>query len=285
MSLQHGKWPTPDRLSLRQRIRNDQTKQLSERIGLPAFRANLQRMRWYIRSLLGAHPAYLTVLKYRHPEKTVCPNTTLVIEGFPRSGNTFAEMAFRMAQPYPVRLAHHLHVPAQIIGGLRLGLPVLLLIRPPDDAILSFVIKTGGHLSLQAALRYYVRFYEALLDYREELITVTFDELVSDFGRSIGRLNDQFGTCFSPFTHTQSDVNACFDRIDQRFQYTSGGVDPGSVGRPLAQRQLVKADLRRVLQGTSSLQNVRNRAKGLYAAFAANSNIDGTRSTHPKLLS
>ena len=38
--------------------------------------------------------------------------TELVIEGFPRSANTFAVLAFDYAQPDDVKLAHQLHAPS-----------------------------------------------------------------------------------------------------------------------------------------------------------------------------
>ena len=59
--------------------------------------------------------------------------TDVVIEGFPRSGNTAVFAAFSVAQPSEIRIAHHTHTPANAIAGVRRGLPVLVLIRAPDD--------------------------------------------------------------------------------------------------------------------------------------------------------
>ena len=48
------------------------------------------------------------------PECAERLHTELVIEAFPRSANTFATVAFQLSQPAPVRVAHHLHAPAQV---------------------------------------------------------------------------------------------------------------------------------------------------------------------------
>lgn len=233
---------------------------------VPRIRRTIQQLRWHMRSVFGAYPSYLTLTRYRHPERAIRPDTTLVIEGFPRSGNTFAEMAFRMAQPKPVKLAHHLHVPAQVITGVRYNIPVLLLIRPPDDAVLSFSIKTGGAVSLRLALRYYIRFYAALLAYRSDIVAVPFHDVVTDFGAVIGRLNTRYGTAFTPFAHTEKNVKECFARIDQCFRDAEGTVRPESVGRPTIWRQSTKADLRRALYAPA-LKPLRLHAQHLYAAY------------------
>jgi hypothetical protein len=38
------------------------------------------------------------------------------------------------------RIAHHLHVPAQVVRAARWQIPSLVLIRRPRDAVLSFAI-------------------------------------------------------------------------------------------------------------------------------------------------
>lgn len=89
-----------------------------------------------VRAVLSAHPSvYIPFArrKYRDvPNMLVESDTELVIEGFERSGNTFAVVAFETAQPRPVKTAHHLHAAAQVVSAVRMGVPTLLLIRPPE---------------------------------------------------------------------------------------------------------------------------------------------------------
>jgi hypothetical protein len=47
----------------------------------------------------------------RNKNQVVDKETHLVIEGFPRSANTFAVAAFKYSQKGSIKIAHHLHVP------------------------------------------------------------------------------------------------------------------------------------------------------------------------------
>src|ERR671920_2182155 len=91
----------------------------------------------------GSHPTiffslYRLLRTRKDLTRAVTPDTQLVIEGFPRSGNSFARRAFIMAQDEPQiknHIAHHLHVPAQVVQAARWQIPTLVLIRRPRDAV------------------------------------------------------------------------------------------------------------------------------------------------------
>src|SRR5215472_5623100 len=71
-------------------------------------------------------------IKYPGPSPEVIgPDTELVIDGYTRCASTFAVYALQLAQPQPVRLAHHLHAPAQLVEATRMRVPALALIREP----------------------------------------------------------------------------------------------------------------------------------------------------------
>ena len=93
----------------------------------------------------------------------------IVIEGFPRSGNTFAVVAFEQAQRESVRVAHHLHMPAQVIRAVQWSIPILLLARKPTDAALSWIIRGPG-VPIRQTLKHYVSFYEKAAEYRHSLV-------------------------------------------------------------------------------------------------------------------
>ena len=59
-----------------------------------------------------------------------------MIDGYTPCGATFAVYAFQMAQPRPVRTAHHLHAPAQLVAAARADIPTLVLIREPAGVVL-----------------------------------------------------------------------------------------------------------------------------------------------------
>ena len=169
----------------------------------------------------GGHPAIyfnlIRLLRTRQDLRTrvVTPDTQLVIEGFPRSGNTFARRAFVMAQSENVdqtRIASHLHVPAQVVQAARWQIPTLVLIRRPRDAVLSFAL--WNPISVDQALRYYISFYETSEKYRAAYVLALFEEITEDFGHVIKRINDKFGTTFSLFRHDEENVGRVFADMD-----------------------------------------------------------------------
>ena len=82
-------------------------------------------VRWRAWQRWAGHPSYLQLARRRKGRAVVGPDTELVIEGFPRTANTFAVFAFQTAQARPVRVAHHLHAPIQVTVAAR---------RPPPAA-------------------------------------------------------------------------------------------------------------------------------------------------------
>ncbi len=132
-----------------------------------------------------------------------------------RSANTFTTVAFQLSQPRPVRLAHHLHAPAQVIAGARRGIPVLMPVRAPRDAVISGVIR-APQLSLRQALDGYRRFHEAVLPYRDSCHVATFEQVTTDLGAVIDRLNERFGTAYARFEHTPENVQRVYDLIEEK---------------------------------------------------------------------
>ena len=142
-----------------------------------------------------------------HPE-VIGPQTELVIDGYTRSASTFAVYAFQLCQDEPVRLAHHLHAPAQLIAAARRGIPALLLIREPQGAILSQLIQEP-EVALRDALVAYFRFHDP--DALPAVFVAEFEQVTHDFRSVIRRLNTRFGTNFTEFAHTDATMHECFE--------------------------------------------------------------------------
>jgi len=104
----------------------------------------LTNLRFQARATISRYPwLYFPIqrLRPRRRDLVVARDTEIVIEGYPRSANTYAVCAFLFAQQHPVRIARHLHVPAQVIQAVRWGIPTLILIRKPQDAIASLLVR------------------------------------------------------------------------------------------------------------------------------------------------
>jgi hypothetical protein len=179
----------------------------------------LRRIRHRARCRLGTHPfLYLPLARRRYPgpsPQVIGPETELVIDGYTRCASTFAVYALQLAQDRPVRLAHHLHAPAQIIAAARTGVPTLVLIREPRGAVMSEVVREPG-VTLSDALTAYARFYSCLLPYRDRVVVGEFQEVIRDFGAVVRQLNARFGTSFREFVPTDVAVRECQEIIRRR---------------------------------------------------------------------
>jgi hypothetical protein len=230
------------------------------------------RARWEARTIAGRYPTlYLPSIRRRYRpgqfQIPLRPETELVIDGFMRSGTTFAFTAFEQAQPRKVAVAHHAHAPAQIVGAVRQGTPVLLLIRAPEDSVLSLAVRLP-YVTLTQGLRSYARFYEPLLPYRDQVVVGTFDEATADLGGLIRRVNERFGTDFVPFEHTESNLTAVVALIDEgdRREFGPGEEFERKVGRPSAARDRMKNALRAAYRDPG-LAGLRARVERAYEAF------------------
>jgi hypothetical protein len=192
----------------------------------------------------------------------------MVIESFPRSASSLAVCAFESSQPSKPRVAHHVHAPAQVIAAARAGIPALVLIREPEEAVLSLVLRQGW-MRPRDALSGFIRFYEPLIPYRDGFVLATFEEVVSDFGPVIDRINDRFGTTFHRFDHTPENVRVCLERIEQRARMNWSAADiERVVARPSESRNRLKDQLRPDYR-QERLAPLRRRAEALYEILTA----------------
>jgi hypothetical protein len=219
----------------------------------------------------GGHPTlYFTLYRLLRTRKNlvgaVTPSTQLVIEGFPRSGNSFARTAFVMAQDEKVRIAHHFHVPAQVVRAARLRIPTLVLLRKPRDAVLSFAI--WNPISVDQALRYYISFYETAEKYRDAYVLGLFEEVTEDFGQIIARINEKFGTTFSTFRQDEENVSKVFAGIES---HTRNRFDEAlwerKVQRPSATREQMKHEMKYDLENPKRKKLIA-RAEAVYERLA-----------------
>lgn len=138
----------------------------------------------------------------------------VVIEGFPRSANTFATYAFKQANAERnLKIGNHFHSPAQFILAAKFGVPAMLVIRAPTDAVLSFMVFEPT-MSAKEGFRRYVAFHKPLIPIQSSFVAVRFDEVISDFDRGIARLNRRFNTDFAPFAHTKARAEALMGFIE-----------------------------------------------------------------------
>lgn len=238
----------------------------------------LADLRYRARSLLSLYPgAYLPIARRRFadvPDRVVDQTTDLVIDGFERCGTTFAWVAFESAQARPVRVVHHLHAAAQVVEAVRLGIPTIVVIREPEDAVLSHVIRHGD-VRIASALHRYVSMYRRILPLRDSVVVSDFPRTTGDLGSVIREVNRRFGTHFEEFEHTPENVRRCFEHIERLQMDHLVQVEPEKVGRfelavprPSAERGALKEALRR-RYGAEELASRRMEALRVYRSLLA----------------
>jgi hypothetical protein len=195
------------------------------------------------KTLVAQHPAMALPVARRRHGFVVERGSDIVIEGFPRSANTFAHAAFVSAQPESIRAAGRVHAPAQIIAAVRWGIPAIVLIRHPEDVVPSFLIR-HPQTGVRQAMRGWLRFYVPLVRYLDRVVVAPFDRVTTDFGAVIQQVNGRFGTTFAPFEHTEESVAAVWASIDSdyRTRVGAGSEFDRIVARPSEGRERLREE-------------------------------------------
>jgi hypothetical protein len=230
-------------------------------------RATVKRLVWELRTLAGRSPLLCRWLLHRSGEVATA-ETEICIEGFPRSGNTFAVIAFQQGQTRTVSIAHHVHAPGSVIAAARMGKPTLVLLREPEEAVVSMVIRYP-HLSLGQALRGYRRFYAPLAPYLDRVVVGGFEDVIADLGALIRQINRRFGTSFREFEPTEANVSRAMEELDRWDLNTFGEGEHLELGRarPSDRREHVKRALRERYRHPR-LAKSREKAERLHESFA-----------------
>ena len=223
----------------------------------------------------GLYPSiYFLLRRFAADDKGKGPvvrrNTELVIEGFPRSANSFAEAAFQLVQKKPVRVASHTHVPAQVIQAVKWGIPTIVLFREPDDAVVSLLIfqlrnRLGGY-TIQEAYKTYLSYYRSILPYRRGFILASFRSVTTDFGAVIRKVNDRFGTSFAEFENTPVMVGKAYDHLDE-INLSRGKIPaPYSPrrGQEIKQREADRKQKIRLLIQAPEVEHYREKAREIF---------------------
>jgi hypothetical protein len=166
--------------------------------------------KYVIRYKLGSHPmTYLLLgLSKRFWKNMVSVDTTICIEGFLRSANSFTLHSFLKDNP-EARVAHRLHVPQQIIRAAKLKIPCIVLICNPLDSLASLLI-IDNILTISLAINSYCEFYKLIFHIRESYAVTRFQNTISNFSPVVAAVNHIFGTQFNATPGTAADGERIF---------------------------------------------------------------------------
>jgi hypothetical protein len=172
-----------------------------------------------------------------------------VIEGFPRSANSFAVLAFQITNPN-IQIAHHLHVPAQIFRAARWKIATLVLIRNPKDAVSSLFLRNPEQ-SVLRALKSYILFYQSIQSYRDSYIVGAFEDVIQDYSKIIKQVNLKFKTQFLLPSLSDIEKDIVFKKI-QEIEKLSSGNNPIKMAVPNSEKEPLKKKIFQELESKHS---------------------------------
>jgi hypothetical protein len=230
---------------------------------------DLLRLRLHVRRPVSRLPYAWDATMYARAGKRSTlarPATALVIEGFPRSGNTFSVAAFQIANGRQPHLGRHLHGAPHLLRAKRLGIPAIALVRAPEDAVPSYLIRREG-LHAEDALTEYIDFYRTAWPARDAYVVGLFDDVTRNFGSVIDRVNRRFGTTFARYEASPENEAAAFALVEEMNRLECRGeVVESQVGRPSAERNARKAEIAASLERPRAARLLR-RAQDLYRQY------------------
>lgn len=156
----------------------------------------------------------------------------LCIEGRHRSANTFARVAFELANP-ECSLASHTHQPGNALRAVRLGVPCVVLLREPVAQGISWREFSAVYQPASRILRDYYRFYEAMTPLAEDgrLAVCRFEDAVAS-PQAITRVANAALGC--DFQHCDYDADEVRRLATRRRQMQVRGLLSESERREVA---------------------------------------------------
>jgi len=232
-------------------------------------RAALDRLRHHLRRPLARTPYLWDAAMIVRPgkrETLARRDTAIVIEGFLRSGNTFSVAAFTVANGPQLHVGRHLHGAPHVMRAVRRGLPTVVLVRAPADAVASYLVRRPT-LTVEDGLHEYLDFYRTAWRVRHGFVVAPFDLVVRDFGAVVEAVNARFGTSFVPYRGTPDQEAAAFALVEHLNRLECRGeVVETHVGRPSAHREQLKQAVTEQLSGRRA-QALLHQAQDVYDRY------------------
>ena len=172
------------------------------------------RASWY-RGLEELSPVAFCYWNSRFPERhVVSRDCDLVVEGYPAAANTWVREVLQLTQP-GLRVASHLHSVAHLERARQLGVPAVVLLRPPVESVSSLLARFPGRgFTPEGELRRYERFYRGVDGFGDAVLLARFDDVVSTVSHLIQAINDKFGLALVPIDGEPELQRRVFDVVD-----------------------------------------------------------------------
>lgn len=172
-------------------------------------------LRYSARNWIGSHPFSFPLLG-TWPEfknSIIRRETDICIEGPPRSANSFAVSLFNIWNP-GLKIAHHIHVPMQVVYAAKRGIPCIVLLREPLEVFASLMI-IDSRLSANTVITSYINFYRRISDQKDRVVVATFEDVIHDFQKVVRSVNAKYGRAFHFDALAQEQVDEILANLEK----------------------------------------------------------------------
>lgn len=190
----------------------------------------------------------------------------IVIDGFPRSGNTFLYALFvDVFRISPV--AHHIHSESQINLGVKLKKPIIIFVRNPLDSVISLVIRNQS-VPLKVGLEDYLRFHKNLLRHINneacEMYIWNFDD-INHIDSLVSR--NSYLKSIGITKVTKEDIELINERIEfyDRLDQKNSRLNKLTVSRPHSGRDHLKSHLKEQLFKSKENIEILRQCQSIYS--------------------
>lgn len=200
-----------------------------------------------IKSLPGLLPIYYRLFRHKFRFQLVGPYTRICLEGFPRSGNSYALSCVQSAFSLTCEVAHHTHSIVNVRRAVQREIPAFVLIRDPIECSTSLVV--GGFArSLNDALTGYLRFHSGLLTLLDKTTVLPFESLIEDPSRLLELVAKALRRDVS--SSLDEAINAAYSNLLKE----SESISTHRLGHPHPKKEALKKIIRE--QQEPSVRNI-----------------------------
>lgn len=195
------------------------------------------------RKFVRSQPVLYKAVRLIRAKEMLYPNsgTRITIEGYPRSGNTFAYYIARSLSS-PEFIASHYHNIATLKASISLNIPTVVLVRNPLASVSSLALMDsvrGGARDISILLDEWIDYYSYVERNCGCYILFDFRQLVSD--------PDSFGVLIDRLMRLDLDYEEIQSRVrnaEVALQSKEGQKSPQASSMPVSSREVAKEEVK-----------------------------------------
>ena len=159
---------------------------------------------------------------------------------------------------FSIGVLHHTHSTNNIELAVGYGIPALVLIRNPIDAIASLCVYDRNQNVDDAILRW-IRFYRWIEQRLDKVVLADFELVTRNFNRIISLINDRFNTDFNPLEDLRAAEEEVVQQIRERDSWKGvEGTGMRKIPIPNPEREKLKEGILPAVLQHASISTAQN---------------------------